>query len=170
MNVLLIVVSAVVIVLLAVSVVLDCLFRRKVGRFVADVRGFVEPGGKNIPSPLATITDNVLDLAASKISSSLTHTLLGHESGIARGQRALEADIKMDAAGAINPAIPAILSQMPNVQKRLRKNPELADLAVQLVGNLLNKAQAGGGAGTGYVNRENGTKGSTAASQFDLGI
>jgi len=149
MNVLLAVTSVLVIALLATGIVLDVLFRRQVSRLIADVRRFGEPGPDNSKSRLDMLADNICDLAGSKISTHLTHTLMGHESGIARGQRALEADIKLDAAGAVNPAIPAILSQLPNVRKRLARNPELTDLAVQLVGNLVNKAQAGPGPDNG---------------------
>lgn len=109
------------------------------------VGGFlVSPDGHS-PSPLATVVNDLAVMVGQSVSAHIKATLMGVESGDARGERALKTDVLLDTS----PLLAGIASSFPHVAKRINKNPELASVAMNLLANM-------GNVGKGAPNNGNG--------------
>jgi len=155
------VILSVIVVLLTVSLVLDLLFRREVKGIYDDIRRFVEPTGDGEPSPLAGLTDSVLDLAAGKLTARVKTTFMGMQSGAARAEKAVDGAIAIDSVGVENPAMGALLSAFPHLQKVIRRNPALAGFAMDKLGQMA--AGRNGG-------KPGGSQGVSEPYQSNLGL
>lgn len=111
-------------VILALFVMLTLQMRR----FEKTIKRFVSAPDEKTPSPLCQLTrlisTDLVDIAAGK----LTASGMGNKSAAVRQAKAIEADILEDTAPGW---VQALLSQMPQLRKTLRTNPQLAGMALQ---------------------------------------
>jgi hypothetical protein len=93
---------------------------------------FVSPKAENQTSPLADILQIVADMIGRSITASLKTTFMAKESADSRAQTAIEGDI---AEGMLSQAgtIGSLLTSFPKLRKTLRRNPQLVDLALQMI-------------------------------------
>lgn len=107
--------------------------RRKISDATSQIYEFFTPPDDKTPSQFAQLTDAVGAQFASRIVNSARATFMQGSSVDARNAKALEGDIVTDLAASQNPLLGAILEQFPSVGKRLRKNPDLLPLGLQLL-------------------------------------
>lgn len=94
-------------------------------------RLFVTPIEEGKPSPLAQTTQVLADMLGRSLVAHIKGTFLGKQSGDARAQTAVSADIAQDSmAGS---PIGAILESFPSLKKSIRRNPQLLDIALQFL-------------------------------------
>lgn len=111
---------------------------------------FVSPRAENQESPLALVLDATAQRIGQAAAMEIKTTLMGKESGLKRGERAVAGDVAMDMAAESQPLLAGLLEGFPTLKKRLLKNPALIGAALGLLGG--NKqgggtAPVGGGGG-----------------------
>lgn len=95
------------------------------------VLGFLTPQDDGKPSPLATVTDVACSMLARAVVMQAKATFMGIQSGAARAEKAIQADITEDVITQTNPMLGAALESFPALRKTLRRNPGLVDVAMQ---------------------------------------
>lgn len=118
-------------------------FRAVKSQIQDTIREFVTPAGENKLSPLGQTVEAISVQVARAIVAQAKTTFMGEASAQSRAAGAIAGDIAQDQAGQ-NPLLSGILSQFPSVRKTLRRNPQLTDLAIQM---LAKKFLGAGGAG-----------------------
>lgn len=93
------------------------------------VRDFVSPEGDGQPSPLAKAMDAGASMLGRAIIAQAKTTLMGQASGQVRAGQAIDANITDDLLST-NPLASTLLGQFPSLRKTLRRNPQLADMAI----------------------------------------
>ena len=88
---------------------------------------------------IMTIADNF----SRSLIAQAKATFMGKQSGEARAEKGIDADLAEDSLNLINPGLGAILNSFPALRKTLRRNPALIDLALS---KLSGKISAGAGA------------------------
>lgn len=100
---------------------------------------FITPQEEGKPSPLALAVDAGAIFLARALLAQAKGFLMGLQSGQARGEKAVQADLVEGLAGQ-NP-ITALLMSFPALRKTIRRNPALMDVALN---TLVNKAGVSG--------------------------
>ena len=103
---------------------------RKLLSIYSEFIGFVSPIDEKTPSPIAQLVSSMSDVLARSLIAQAKATFMGIQSGEVRADKAVSADIALEAASMANPAIGAILGSFPALKKTLRRNPQLLDLAM----------------------------------------
>ena len=111
--------------------------------------------GKDLPSPLAQTIDMIAISVASRTAQSIQASFNGQASGMARGMKAIEADIASATLAQNGSPLAQILGGI--FQKQLRKNPGLA--------MALSQFKMGGGSAPGNNHSDHG---GSQASGFTL--
>lgn len=99
-----------------------------------NIRGFLVPPEKGKPSALAQMTEAMSVQAARAIAAQMKMTFMGKESGDARAQKGIAADIGEDMLQMSNPMIASLLQSFPTLRRTLRRNPGLMDIALSAFG------------------------------------
>jgi len=118
----------------------------KIKRIYEGIVAFITPAEQGKASPLAQVVEIAGGNFAKQVVALGKAHLMGKASGEARAQAGVEADINEDLLAATNPAIGAILNQMPALRKTLRRNPALLDMALSVLAK-----KAGGQAAQGNL-------------------
>lgn len=116
---------------------------------------FVRPESPDKPSPMAIVLGTFSDMMARSIVAQAKATFMGKQSGMARAETAVTADIAEDTLNQVNPAFGAILSSFPALKKTLRRNPGLADIALSKLGSMLSNPGNGSKPGASQSPRFN---------------
>lgn len=132
--------GAVLLTLVGSIIALRVLFRR----FQSFIITFVTPKKKGELSPLYQTCDALAAIIARAVVAQAKTTLMGLESGMVRGEKAIQGDLALDVASQ-NPLVGAILSKFPRLSKSLRRNPALLDYLAPMVGNFMPKSGSGNG-------------------------
>lgn len=126
--------------------VIAFVFYRKYRYIEQVILGFITPESEGKPSPLATSLDVVAQMFARAITAQIKTTLMGLESGLVRGEKAVQGDIAVDLAGQT--PLAGLLGAFPTLKKSLRRNPGLLDMALPVLASLAGKATSPGGNGS----------------------
>lgn len=122
-------------------------------RAIADqVENFVSPGpedkdGNPGPSPLAIIIQNAAIILAGELQQRISAMMMGKASAMSKAMTQLEGEVIQENLAGANPALGAILSASPGLQKKIARSPALA-MALQAISQ--------GGLGSLFGNRGNG--------------
>jgi len=108
------------------------------------LRSFVEPMGENQSSPLGQVIGSTSAAMADAIVNKAKSTFLGIQSGQARAEKALEADIVQDSL-ASNPLLAGIMKSFPALGKTLRRNPGLVEMALSKLAERAGRPGGGNG-------------------------
>lgn len=127
----------------------------QVKRVYREIKSFVTPVSADQPSPLAQTIDAASVVMARAFTAQLKATFMASQSAEARGQKAIAGDLAIDVLSNQSPLAAGILQMFPSVAKHLRRNPNLAGSALNLLSNI---GQKQGG--------DNGSKGSKESPQF----
>jgi len=106
-------------------------------------RAYFEPKTPGTPSEFGQALDNISQMFAARIMASLKATFMGVNSGLARGEKALEEAAQTDLASQASP-LAGMAMRMPTVARLIRRNPGLLDLAMPF----LSKMAAGSATGS----------------------
>lgn len=109
------------------------LYLREKRKIISNLTAFITPAAEGQPSPLYQMISAAGDQLAVNLVARAKATFMGIQSGQARLEKAVAGDIAVDAASAASPLIAAALNSFPSLAKRVRKTPELAALAMQLL-------------------------------------
>lgn len=96
---------------------------------------------KETPSILEETVDNIAQIFALRMYTTLQSRAMATKSQISRQAGLIAEDMVADQANAANPFLGMFLDQFPSVKKRLAKNPT----AVQAILPMLDGILAGGG-------------------------
>lgn len=129
-----------VILLLAVLLVM-----RRVSRIYGQVVSFLSSSDPKTPSALAQTWEIAASMLSRSIMAGLKATLMAGQSAAVRGEKAVDADIAVDTASQMG--FGSILSMFPSLNKTLRRNPGLLDLALSKL--MAKGAENGNGNGNG---------------------
>ena len=105
-------------------------------------QAYFEAPDKETPSAFFQLTDMMAKQWAYHIMHQFKSTNAGLASGEARQEKAMSQAIVKDVAQQQNPLLGIALNQFPNLTKLVAKNPELLNIAQQVMSNFKNK---GGG-------------------------
>lgn len=122
--------------------------QRHIERVVSD---FVSPGSNGAPSAFADLVDIAGQVFARHVGEAFKAHGAGLLSGIARGEKAVDAALLQDT----NPMIAGLMEMSPALSKLVKKNPALAGIAMERVGGLIAKNIDGAGNGHGPVGAGN---------------
>lgn len=122
-----IILTAILVVLL-VSFGLTAFYIRRAYRALL---GFLTPQEDGKPSPVAVVADAFCSMLARAVVMQAKATFMGVQSGAARAEKAIQADIAEDMVNQSNPMLGAALASFPALRKTLRRNPGLVDIALQ---------------------------------------
>lgn len=109
---------------------------------------FITPPKEGEHSAAALAGDALAIMFARAMAAQLKTTFMGMQSGLVRGQKALEGDIAEGIAEK-SPLAMAAMTAFPALRKSLRRNPQLLDTAMQLLGGLSAKGSGSSPAGNG---------------------
>jgi len=129
---------------------------RKYRQLQSIVSDFVLPAKPGEPSPLGLWIDNVSHTAGHAIALEVKTTLMGKASAVSRQTAAIEGDIVEDVAHA-QPGMSGLLGAFPTLNKRLRRNPGLLELAAPLLAGMMG-AKNGNQTTGGNVNHNGDTQ------------
>ena len=102
-------------------------------------RGFLTPEGPDKPSPLATLSAQFADVLARAVVMQAKTYLMGKSSAVARAESAVEGDIAEDTLSMANPLMATLLKSFPKLSRTIRRNPGLAELAIEKLIPMLTK-------------------------------
>ena len=112
------------------------LFFVKSRSIIRQIRDFITPADDKTPSPLAQTTSAISEVFARSFVAQAKATFMGIQSGQVRADKAIEADVAMDALQMTNPMIASILQMFPSIKKAIRKNPAIIDMAFKQIGKI----------------------------------
>jgi hypothetical protein len=118
--------------LMIACVVAVIMIYRKISRTITQ---FITPEAENKPSPFALLIDSVASMFGRSIVAQLKSTLMGVQSGQKRAESAIEGDIMEGVVQSQSPMLGGLLNSFPALKKTLRRNPQLADMAMQFMAN-----------------------------------
>lgn len=102
-----------------------------------NARSFFEPGrdgeGKATQSPFADILDNIGNRLAAAIIASVKGWLMAQNSAAVRQEKA---ETRQQFLANAPPAMGALAAFAPGLMKKAMKHPELAQMAMQFMGNM----------------------------------
>lgn len=153
-----IILVAILVVNIALIALLVLVFAR-VQQVYRDFEAFIVPAEDGQPSPLAQAVNAVTDHAVASLLASVKGQLMGVASGLVRADKALEGDIAEGIADQ-SPMMSGLMDAFPALRKTLKRNPQLAALALSKLGGIGNVSSASGGA----------TPQSGSPANFKLGI
>jgi len=134
--------SSILVITLALGVTLCFMFVRFV-RIYANFKAFVTPKAEGEISELGKTVSPIMQAMADMVGRSVVMTLkatfMGKESGDARAEKAINADISADLLG--DSKLGALVDSFPTLKKSLRRNPKLAELALSVLGSRLSTNQ-----------------------------
>jgi len=122
--------------LLLVLAVLVVVFGLAVRKVWGEALAFVSPAGENQPSALALLISQVAHQSGQAMAMEVKTTLMGKESSLRRGERAVAGDVALDLLSQEKPLLAGVLEGFPTLKKRLLKNPALLDAALGLLGGM----------------------------------
>lgn len=111
-------------------------------------RDFVSPEGEGQPSPLAKAMDAGASMLGRAIIAQAKTTMMGQVSGQVRAEQAVNGDISEDLLSS-NPLAASLLGQFPHLRKTLRRNPQLADMALSALARRFGGNNGAGIGGSG---------------------
>lgn len=120
---------------------LQYFINREKQSLVATLNAFFEVQDNEEQSRCNLFLDALSKRFSSDITNSIKGNLLGMQSGQARSERALEADIQQDLMAVQQPDIVALLDMFPLAKKRIVRNPAL----IPIFQSMLSKLGAGRG-------------------------
>lgn len=103
-------------------------------------------------SPLEETLDSISHIASKRLISTLTAQNMQQSSADARTINNLEKDLALDSLEQQQPAIMAVLDMLPNVKKRVLKNPRALGLAMPMIQKILQKSPPGVLQGSSFGN------------------
>lgn len=127
---------AVILTVLSLLTVIMIIVVLSIKQYSGAINAFITPEEEGKPSPLACVSEAFADILARSVVAQAKTTFMGIQSGQARAQKAIEADIAQDMAAA-NPLVSGVLDQFPSLKKTLRRNPALIDMAMATLSNKL---------------------------------
>ena len=116
-----------------IAVILACFMIYR--RIMNIITQFMTPEAENKPSPFAMLVDSVATMFGRSIVAQLKSTLMGVQSGAKRAETAIEGDIMEGVVQAQSPMLGGLLNSFSALKKTLRRNPQLADMAMQFMAN-----------------------------------
>jgi len=119
--------------------------------------GFITPEGEGKPSPLANFIQAGADIVSRTLVMQAKATFMGKQSGDSRAMKAIEGDVAQDMISGASPMLGGLLQSFPSLSKTLRRNPGLADMALQFLASKMggNKGVSVPGNGTSESPRFN---------------
>jgi hypothetical protein len=123
------------------------------------LKTFFTPPDEKTPSEFALTTQAIADQLGRSLVAQLKSTFMTAQSNQVRAQNAVNGDIAEDLVNQANPLIGAIMNTFPALRKTIRRNPGLADMAIQ---TLLSKI------GSGTIATGNNHKPDVSQVKFDL--
>lgn len=121
-----------------VIVGITVVFASKMAVFKEQMIGFVTPVSEGQPSPIAVVAEQASEMIARAVMARAKMTFAGLSSGVARQEKAVDADIVEDVA-RMHPMVDAVLDGFPLLRKTLRKNPALFDMAMSKLVPMMDK-------------------------------
>lgn len=105
-----------------------CLFflRKK----AKELERFVSPKAEGETSPIADVFDICAKRLIKMAMMELKTSAMGNASATARQEQAIATAIGEDALNASQPVLGALLDQVPTLKKKLMKNPNLVEMAL----------------------------------------
>jgi len=110
------------------------IYRLEKRRFFDFLKKNLDPGK---PSQIYGVTDVIAKQLAQAAISSLKMGDLNKSSQAVRQEKAMDAAIVKDMIDMNNPGLGALIKMLPNVNKWVGKNPDMAALAAQKLGSLM---------------------------------
>lgn len=131
---------------LSLAIFFHRLYNREKQKFISQIRAFFESPNKETPSYFASVTDNIAGQFAYRLSTTLKATFMGVQSGEAKQGAKLQEALSLDLLTQKSPMAGAILTSFPAVQKLVKSNPALGEMAASMLANMgKNKGEGGGG-------------------------
>jgi len=113
---------------------------RKINEFARNYSEFVTPETEGEKSGLdnfiETLSYNIGHSAFTQVRSMLASS----ESADVRAKKAVDSAVSEDLLAAANPVLAGLLDSMPQLRKIIRRNPALADYAID---KIMSRAQSG---------------------------
>ena len=125
---------AVLVIWLALAVGSILLFLRLRSAFLC----FVTPQKEGEASALAKTIDAIASMLARSLVAQLKTSAMGSLSGDVRGEKSVQGAMALDMANQ-SPALSTILGAFPQLQKTLKRNPQMLDFALGMMQKLGNK-------------------------------
>lgn len=145
------------------SLVILCVvtyFVMKMLRFIdksrQELQNFMTPPGKDQLSPFGKLTGAIAQQFANVILQQAKMTAMGNSSAESRQEKCVESAIGNDLLNQQAPMLGMIAQQFPSLGKAIRKNPNLAITALNMLNNktpgssLFGQVQPKVGAGNGH--------------------
>lgn len=114
------------------SVALAVIFVLRIKQMLLD---FIVPVEDGKPSALATACEAVASMIGRAVTAQIKATLMGMQSGDKRQVAAVEGAIAQDQAGQMG--FGSLLQSFPILGKSIKKNPQLMDIAMQILAQRL---------------------------------
>jgi hypothetical protein len=105
-------------------------FFNRISIIKRQITSFITPESDGKPSPLANSIEAISEIFGRSITAQIKTSLMGVESGLIRGEKAVNKAIADDSLRMANPLIAGLLDSFPSVKKTLSKNPALLDIAI----------------------------------------
>jgi hypothetical protein len=117
-------------------------FLWRISRIYNGIVTFITPIDAEHPSSMALVADSLAIMIARAVGAQLKTTFLGKQSGLIRGEQALQGELIQDQADA--GGIGGLLNSFPGIKKSLVRNPRLLDLAVNFLAKSANNNRGNG--------------------------
>ena len=148
-SIVLITIMLVCVLILAVNVLFFLTVKRKIAAFERNFNDFITPPRDGEKSGLDDLITNLSWNIGHSAFTQVRSMMASSESADARARKAVDGAVSEDLLSAANPVLASLLDSMPALKKIIRKNPALADYAVDrlMKGNSSVKQVESGGNG-----------------------
>lgn len=119
--------------------------KRRENEVIESIYAFISPKSDGEASALALFTDQIAAQFATRLQGSIKAGMMGESSAAARQRAGIDGEITLDLVQAGNPQLAALLQAFPNLQKRIKKNPALAGMAIEALAQRLGTPGPGNG-------------------------
>jgi hypothetical protein len=118
---------------LAVNAAIFFMFRRKLSALQRNYHEFVTPEHAGEKSGLDEFVDRLSYNIGHSAFTQVRSMMASSESASVRGQKAVDSAISEDLLSSVNPLLAGLLDTMPALRKVVRRNPALADYALEKI-------------------------------------
>jgi len=122
----------------------------KIRAAIRQFQDFLTAPDEKTPSALTQSISVISDMFGRAVAASLKAAFMGKQSGDVRAEQAVMGDIVKDSIDQTSPLLGGILQSFPSLQKTLRRNPALLDLAISKLAGI-----TGGSPGSSGGNHTN---------------
>ena len=126
----------------ALVVFLYLVVKRAVSK-LRELQAFFEPIEKDQPSPAGKLYQDLVAQASLAMARQIKTTVMGFASGQSRAEQAVMKEV------VDNSPIGPLAAAIPGMSKKFAKNPGLAEIAIRMLGGMLNRGGPGP-AGNGH--------------------